>query len=355
MRCHSVSARINWREQIAARGYDISLLDHPPHWIEAYDDPFCAVFSRHEIDNIINRATQELTKLALELVEEVCCSGGSESYFDRLQIAPPFREPIRRSWKRHDQSLYGRFDFSLNGDSLKLLELNLDTPTSLYESAQLQRMWLEEMRQFQEIPFAAMQSNSIQEKLIGCLRLHFSSHEIFHLGTFQHAREEIDNIKYVQSCADMAGLKTQFIYLDEVRYDPEGVPLDREGRRITCLFKLFPWELLFIEDAKSHAENGKYLFSPLVTSNRTTFIEPAWKSILSSKSVLPLLWDFTEQREFLLNPAFDVGSDAATYRDFHLVIGSWVVGDEPAGVSVRADSNKATRRQALFVPHYVTD
>lgn len=428
MHCHSVSPRYNWREQIAARGYDVSLLEHPPYWIESIDEPFCVVFSRHEIENLINRATSELTRLALDLVEEVCRSGQSEHYFDRLNIAPPFRESIRRSWKRHDKSLYGRFDFALNNGSLKLLELNFDTPTSLYESAHLQRMWLEEMRQFQEIPFAATQNNSIQQKLIATLRLHFSAHEIFHLGTFEHAREEIENLKYLQSCADSAGLKTQFIYLDDVRYDAEGRLIDREGRQITCLFKLFPWELLFIEDAKSFSATGKYLFSPLVTSNQTTFIEPAWKSILSNKGILPLLCAFTGDREFLLEASFDDGSDAArrisggshvskpiygregqgitlqdesgrsitteensesvqtmslactesaqtvfvsgtesvqnivqtytplpTYRDYFLVIGSWVVGDEPAGISVRADRSKITGRNALFVPHYITE
>ncbi|MFN8553802.1 MAG: glutathionylspermidine synthase family protein [Candidatus Obscuribacterales bacterium] len=343
---------MNWREQIAARGYDISLLDNPPYWVESIEDPFCAVFSHHESDNIINHATRQLTKLALELVEEVCCSGRSEQYFDRLHILPQFRECIRRSWKRHDKSLYGRFDFSLNDSSLKLLELNFDTPTSLYESAQLQRMWLEEMRQLQEIPFAATQNNSIQEKLTTCLRHDFSEHTIFHLSTFACAKEEIENIKYLQTCAETAGLRTQLIYLDDVHYDTQGRLVDQQGRLITCLFKLCTWEMLFIEDTKSFSQTGKYLFSPQVTSNSTTFIEPAWKSILSNKETLPLLREFASNREFLLDSNFDA---LPTYRDYHLVIGSWVVGNEPAGLGVRAARSNSTGRTALFIPHYVTE
>jgi glutathionylspermidine synthase len=406
VRCHSVSARLDWREQIASRGYDVSLLENPAYWIEAIEEPFCAVFSCKEIDTI-TKATRQLTKLALDLVEEVCNSAKSEHYFDRLQIAPPFRECIRRSWKRHDKSLYGRFDFAYGDSSLKLLELNFDTPTSLHESAHLQRMWLEDIRHTGQIPFAAIQHNSIQEKLIACLRTNFSEHQIFHLGTFEHAREETENLKYLQSCANQGGLQTQFIYLDDVRYDAQGQLTDMQRRPITCLFKLFPWELLFAEDSKSHRETGKYIFSPLVTSNRTTFVEPSWKSILSNKGALPLLWDLADNRQFLLDAEFDDGSDAAEsiksgahvrkplfgregagitltddlgqsttaeaanhdkgqfvvqsyvplaeYRDYNLVIGSWVIGDEPAGVSVRADRSKITGRSALFVPHYVID
>jgi glutathionylspermidine synthase len=407
VRCHSVSARLDWREQIAARGYDVSLLENPAYWIEASEEPFCAVFSRQELDDSIDRATRQLTKLALELVEEVCCSGNSEHYFDQLQTPPQFRECIRRSWKRNDQSLYGRFDFAYSDNSLKLLELNFDTPTSLYESAHLQRMWLEDMRHTGQIPFAATQHNSIQEKLIACLRMNFPEHPVFHLGTFEHAREETENLKYLQSCANQGGLQTQFIYLDDVRFEAHGQLVDMQRRPISCLFKLFPWELIFAEDLKSHRETGNYIFSPLVTSNRTTFVEPAWKSILSNKGALPLLWDLANDRQFLLHAKFDNGSDAANsiksgahvrkplfgregagitltddlgqsthtaaanpdqgqfvvqsyaplseYRDFNLVIGSWVIGDEPAGVSVRADRSKITGRNALFVPHYVVD
>ncbi len=138
MHCHSVPGRSNWREQALDRGYNVALLADPPYWIEAIEDPFCAVFSQNELNELIIPATAELTKLALQLVDEVCNSAKSEYYFDYLRIPGFVREPIRRSWKRQDKSLYGRFDFAYNENSLKLLELNFDTPTSLYESAHLQ-------------------------------------------------------------------------------------------------------------------------------------------------------------------------------------------------------------------------
>ncbi|CAN5733774.1 glutathionylspermidine synthase family protein [soil metagenome] len=404
MHCHSVPARNNWREQAHDRGYNVALLTDPPYWIEAIEDPFCAVFSQKESSEIIDSATAELTKLALQLVEEICCSAKSEHYFDYIRIPGFAREPIRRSWKRHDKSLFGRFDFAYNENSLKLLELNFDTPTSLYESAHLQRLWIEASRQLQSIPLECTQSNSIQEKLIATFRSLIPYGQVFHLGTFEHAIEETENLKYLQSCAVQAGLETQFIYLDDLKYNANGRLVDLQGRIITCLFKLFPWELLFLEDAKSFASSGKYLFAPLIMSNETTLIEPAWKSILSNKAILPLLWNMAPNHRYLLEASLDDNSESAkrlanvahvrkpifgregsgvsirsehspeethqdgrseepcivqayaplqTYRDFHLVIGSWVVDGEPAGICIRADQSKITGRNALFVPHYV--
>ncbi len=406
MHCHPVVARPNWREQTAELGYNVSLLDDPPYWIEAIDQPFCCVFSQTEVSDLIDAATVELAQLALQLVEKVCSSANSESLFDHLRIPSHFRECIRRSWKRHDRSLYGRFDFAYSENSLKLLELNFDTPTSLYESAHLQHLWLEDLRQVHAIPVDALQSNSIQEKLISATQKLVSAEQVFHLGTFQHAIEEAENLKYLQSCAVRAGLNTQFIYLDDLRYDASGRLVDVEGRLITCLFKLFPWELLFLEDTKSFASTGNYLFSPLIESNATSFVEPVWKSILSNKAVLPLMWEMAPNHRFLLEATMDdnskkakrlkdsphvrkpifgregsgvsivsdpssnamnAGSDNLAkeafiiqeftplqkYEEFHLVVGSWLVDEESAGISIRADRSKITGRQALFVPHYV--
>jgi glutathionylspermidine synthase len=34
------------------------------------------------------------------------------------------------------------------------------------------------------------------------------------------------------------------------------------------------------------------------------------------------------------------------------VIGSWIVGDEPAGMGIREDVNPVTRNTSRFIPHY---
>ena len=38
----------------------------------------------------------------------------------------------------------------------------------------------------------------------------------------------------------------------------------------------------------------------------------------------------------------------------YAVIGSWIVGDEPAGIGIREDATPITKDTSRFVPHYFT-
>ncbi len=68
-----------------------------------------------------------------------------EEILTQLAIPPLYWDVIAESWRARDPSLYGRMDFARCGNApVKLLEYNADTPTSLYESAYFQWLWLED-------------------------------------------------------------------------------------------------------------------------------------------------------------------------------------------------------------------
>ena len=46
-------------------------------------------------------------------------------------------------------------------------------------------------------------------------------------------------------------------------------------------------------------------------------------------------------------------SPLARYGDMQAIIGSWIVGDSPAGIDVRETSKAITSDLAFFVPHYI--
>ena len=72
-----------------------------------------------------------------------------------------------RSWLTHQPSLYSRLDLAWDGTGEpKLLENNADTPTSLYEAAFFQWIWLEDQLNAGNLPEGSDQFNSLQEKLI---------------------------------------------------------------------------------------------------------------------------------------------------------------------------------------------
>ena len=69
----------------------------------------------------------------------------SERMMALLEIPEASRDYVADSWARGEPSLYGRFDFAYDGAGpAKLYEYNADTPTSIFETAVFQWLWLED-------------------------------------------------------------------------------------------------------------------------------------------------------------------------------------------------------------------
>lgn len=406
MKFEKFKARSNWRARADEAGYLASILDNPPYWVEALEEPFCGVLTLDEVENCIEMATAEIYERALEAVDFVVNGARSEEWFDRLAICPTYRNAIRRSWRRADHSIYGRFDFSYNDGVLKLLELNFDTPTSIYEAAVLQWFWLEDLKNQGSLPGASDQFNSLHERLIGVFAKVGIGENKLHLCSVADAPEDEDTVRYLQSCAMQAGLDTRYLLMTDVGVDNKGRLVDTEGKAIRQLFKLYPWEFIMYEDQGFRSRTGKYAFPPLIEANAVRFLEPSWKLILSNKAILPLLWHLFPDHKFLLPAAFDDDSPEAkklrraahvrkpifgreggsvsivdpngqqqpvtneswygregfvlqslhalpTYQGYHVVLGSWVIDGQPAGLGMRADRSPITSNTAIFVPHYI--
>ncbi len=340
--------------------------------------------------------------MALALVDRACNSDDSEKVLESLLVAREFRETIRNSWRRGDSTLYGRFDLSVNNGEIKLLEMNFDTPTSLPEAALLQRAWLDDMQEDGTIDDGGDQFNFLAEEL----HKFFARHDwrsLLHLGFYRNADEDAETVKYLCACAQLAGVPTKLIEINDLKRTKDGAIVDKDLEPVRNLFKLYPWELLLKDDMRMQSEFGSYLFKPLLDSGALRVVEPAWKLILSSKAALPLLWQMFPGHPLLLRSEFDdwqpsgacvrkpifgregggveivFANETITnsaedtenigygeegfvrqeyvelpmYGDYHLVVGSWIVDSVAAGVGVRADRHKITGRDALFVPHYV--
>jgi glutathionylspermidine synthase len=409
MHCQRMDRRIGWKTEFDRLGYLASLLDDPPYWVEAIEDPFCAVFDYADVE-IIKAASLDLWQLALSTVDHVVNSSDSEQLFDKLCIPKFVHSAIRQSWRRADRSLYGRFDFAYNDGHLKLLELNFDTPTSLYEAAVLQRVWLEDI--LDEKYMSGAQFNTLHESLINCFARIVSYDSLLHFSSIKGTPEDEETVRYLQSCAIQAGHRTAFTHMEELAIDDSGQLYDSADRPIEQLFKLYPWEFINEEENLLRKILQRNVFAGLIESGRTSFFEPAWKCILSNKGILPIMWELAPGHPFLLESCFDDQSSLALqlrnqahvrkpifgreggsvsivfpsdsdttssktwhnessygregfvlqkyhplcqFRDYHVVIGSWIVDDQPAGIGLRADQNPITSNQAIFVPHRIQE
>lgn len=383
------SERPQWREYADSVGFCFHTFDGEPYW----DETAYYQFTLQQIEDDLEAPTEELHEMAMELVGEIVRDA---ERLHQLEIPEHFWNHIYNAWTNGDPHLYGRMDLVYDGTGpAKLLELNYDTPTSLFETGFFQWVWLEEKIKRGELPAQADQFNSLQDKLeeaFGSLSLP----QPFYFSSVGENVEDKGTVDYLMDIARQAGVDSRYISVEDIG-EHDGQFVDLEGFPIAGLFKLYPWEFMVRED-----------FGKVVRTSNTLWLEPSWKMLLSNKGILPLLWQkypdhpnllpafFEDSSQPLRNgwvrkPLFsreganvemitDSGEKVSAqgpyddgrfirqacaplpkFRDNHrnaecyTMIGSWVVGDSAAGIAIREDSTLITKDSSRFLPHIILD
>ncbi len=374
MRREAVTPRVGWQKKVEDLGFDFYSLDGKAYWTEQA----CYVFSSAEVDEM-EAATEALHKICLQAVEYVVAN----KLWERMRIPPAWGDYIEQVWRRGDPTIAGRFDLVYDGKTPpKMLEYNADTPTALYEAAVVQWYWLKDVKP------GADQFNSIHERLIEAWRVvagKLPPAATVHFARFEDHPEDLATSEYLRDTAAQAGLGTKPVAVPQIGWNGKRFT-DADEVPIQVLAKLYPWEWMMRE-----------AFGAYVPGDTTAFIEPVWKLILSNKMLLPLLWEGFPDHANLL-PAFDrehpdlgsafvkkpifgreghnvtlvgpglfdtaagnYGSEGYVWQTYqplpvfegnHTLVGSWVVGGEPAGVGMREDDGRITHNNSRFVPHY---
>lgn len=365
--------RVNWQKRCEDAGFGFHSMGGT-YWNESA----CYAFPADQIDRV-EEVTAELHRMCLEAAAEVV----KQRRFAEFAIPENFHDYVAESFTRGDPTLYGRFDLAWDGDGEpKLLEYNADTPTALLEASVIQWQWLEDTRKDKD------QFNSLHEKLIArwqAMREGWGR-ERLSLACVKESDEDYGNVEYLRDCAIQAGFDAQQIYIEDLGWNGESF-VDLEEQPVEALFKLYPWEWIAKEE-----------FGPHMPTSGTRFVEPAWKMLLSNKALLVVLWEmnyghpnllpayFNAQRfgaEYVKKPLLSreganvtlvrrkgvlrevggYGTEGFVYQGLaqvpefngrHAVIGSWIVGDEAAGLGIREDDSPITRNSSHFVPHYFT-
>ena len=376
MKRHIIKPRQNWQKKVEEIGFKYHTLD-ALYW----DESAFYEFTANEVDTI-EKATNELWEICLNAVQYVI----DNRLYDKFHIPEWFIPHIEDSWNNDAPAIYGRFDFAFANGIPKLLEFNADTPTSLFESSVVQWYWLQDYDQKSD------QFNSIHEKLVDYwkyLKDYLYDYPL-HFSAVKDCLEDLTTTEYMRDCAIQAGLETKFLYIDEIGWESmNSIFVDNEFNPIKNIFKLYPYEWLINEDF------GKNI---LLDRNQTFWIEPSWKMLLSNKAILPILWKLNNGHENLLESYFEEdkhlagydyarkpllsreGSNIQLMKDGTVIsetsgeygeegfiyqklctlpefdnnyplIGSWVVGQESAGIGIRESDTLITDNSSRFVPH----
>ena len=329
----------------------------------------------------IEQASAELWDLCLGAVQHVM----DNDLYHHFAIPSAFIPYIERTWMQDHPAIYGRFDFAYRAGQLKLLEFNADTPTSLYEAGIVQWFWLQDFDKGKD------QFNSIHEKLIAYWK-HLKDYLYpapLHFTCVKQSLEDLTNTEYMRDCAIQGGLDTRLIFVDDIGWDQDAdVFMDMDNQPIQNIFKLYPWEWMI---------NEEFGVNILKDRNRAYWVEPGWKMLLSNKAILPILWQLYPECPYLLPAYFEegklpnyvkkpilsreganidivrdgvtihntggsYGSEGYIYQElFELpsfngrypVLGSWIIGQEPAGMGIRESGGLVTDNMSRFVPHLI--
>ena len=373
----TITPRTDWQKKVEEVGLIYHHTEGRPYWNESAYYSFASA----EIDRI-EMATNDLHEMCLKTAQHII----DNNRFKELSIPNAAIPVIKQAWENEPPALCGRFDLAYDGEQLKLLEYNADTPTALLEAAVAQWHWLEEL--FPKLD----QFNSIHEKLLAKWRelkpylanpVHFTYLEPPDVEN----SEDLMTVSYLMDIASQAGFESVLLRVDDIGWDAtQNCFVDLDGRPMRSIFKLYPWEWL-LRDA--------YADKLLSTYPLTQWIEPIWKMLLSNKGVLPILWELFPGHPNLLEAHFHdpkkltdyvkkpllsreganltirrgssvqetagpYGTEGFVYQaaaripncnGAYPVLGSWLIDGVAAGIGIRESATPITANHSCFVPH----
>lgn len=395
---HRIRPRPEWQRIVTEQGLIFPETRRPdgttvPYWNESawYE------LTLGEVE-ALEAATEELWAMCLDAAAHMTRDPAMTD--QRLGLPPGSLDVVRRSIGRGDPALYARFDLAYGPDgSVKMLEVNGDTPTGLVETGVAQWRWLEDV--MPELD----QWNSVHDRLVAAWQRLRSSgaldsdqvHFLYDLGegdAYDDGELEM-TVHYLMDTAVQAGLVVMGHPLVEVGWNPETRDFrDAHDLPIRNAFKLYPWEDM-LRDAFGRHVVDQDEWRPV------RWFEPAWKLLLSTKALLPVLWERHPGHRLLLPAYFDeprdltewvakplhgregdnvrvhlddgtpdlvmpggYGAEGYVYQAFtqlpvyegnHVVLGSWIVDNEAAGMIVRESDGMVTDYFSRVVPHVISD
>lgn len=330
-------------------------------------------------------ATNKVHAMCLEAAQHII----DNNLFDKLHIPARVVPLIIAAWQQEPPSLYGRFDFAYDGmGPPKMLEYNADTPTSLVEASLAQWFWL------QDVFPAKDQFNSLHERLIEQWKVlaPYLQGERLHFAGMDDIEDGV-TLAYLRDTAEQAGITCETLTIPQIGMSSDGFFTDLNDQVIESIFKLYPWEWIMNEDER-------FVRGVLERGTDMQWIEPVWKMLLSNKGLLAVLWDLFPDSPYLLPASFDVadtltwdayvrkpllsreganvtvtmfdqtlmesqgdyGDEGYVYQSLatipnmdglYPVIGSWIIGQESAGIGIRESKRIITDNMSQFVPHVI--
>lgn len=250
-------------------------------------------------------ATNEIYDMFVEAAEYVI----ENNLFFELGIPFNLIEAIKKSWENDVHwHIYGRFDLAggVDGKNIKLIEFNADTPTSLFETTLLQWALLkqnkmDEEKQFNNVYEAISKNFKRLVTLDDDVALFDERYDGWKIlfSSVEGNDEEEATTRFLQQMATDAGFNTGFEYLQNVKFDENGI-FDSNDNQYEYWFKLFPWE-----DIGSDEPELATTLSNIMQNQKAIILNPAYTLLFQSKGIMKIMSDLFPDSPYILKASFE--------------------------------------------------
>lgn len=216
-----------------------------------------------------------------------------------LSLPAMMNDLIKYSWEHGHKHMAARFDYAggIDGDPIKLLELNADTPTMLPESGGVQQAFLQHYSRPGASQFNNLESD-LEQVFASLANINAESHHSMLFTTLGH-EEDVANLQPLMEAAKSAGFDVAYADLPDIEFAPgEGVFLENEDGTYTqydYLYKLFPWEFACFEEPDLLAD-----LHNLITNDLLYVINPPYALVFQSKLFLAHVSRLHPDHKYLL-------------------------------------------------------
>ena len=259
------------------------------------------------------RATNELHHMFLRATGHVL---ENDDRLARFNLPPALLPRIRQSWEnRRNQTITGRFDFTLSGRGLKVYEYNCDSASCHMETGKVQSRWAAHYR----CDDGRCSGDDLFANLVRAWRGSQATGRLHVM--YDDDPEEIYHAHYMRTAIEAAGIQTKLVMgLDSLSWGQGGEVLDEDGEPVLWVWKTWAWETALDEIRDQLSDDEENLRLHRTIDRKTTpprlvdvllrpevmVFEPLWTLVPSNKAILPVLWEMYPGNRYLLNTRYEL-------------------------------------------------
>lgn len=187
-------------------------------------------------------------------------------------------------------SYFTRFDFIMNGNGIKVIEVNSDTPTGYLEPSVANEV----LCNYHQVKHP----NKLEEKLkIAWDRIirdyKIQSDDVIHFTSYDWHDEDYNTVEFIRSFCSHS---TEYVGIQDIIVSNDGL-YTPDGTKINYLYRLYPLEYL-LDDVDEYGKKIGIQFLDHIAQNRVKIINPPSAFLIQNKGVLAIIWELHEKQQW---------------------------------------------------------